>query len=355
MKKWSVWLLITALMISLCACGGAVPDGERVITDGADRTVAVPEKVERIICVGVGALRYVCYMQGADLVVGVEDFEHETTVTRPYNYVHNEAFKRLPVIGANYKPNTEAIISADPQVIVLSATSGLDAEDLQNKTGIPVAVIPGSDTTLDEKAFESLRIIGTLLGKEQRAKELTAYLQDMKKELSDRTANIQDKPSVYVGGVSFKGLHGFEGTEAGYGPLTLIAADNLADTTGQAGAFDVDLEQILTWDPDVIFLDYEGLALIKAHYAKSPDYYNSLTAVKSGKVYAQISFRSYAANLETALCDAWYAATILYPDAFGDVDLDAKVSEIFTVLLGTDISEDFKEAGYVFGPVTVGA
>ena len=39
-------------------------------------------------------------------------------------------------------------------------------------------------------------------------------------DLDTRTAKIADdqKPSVYVGGVSFKGQHGFEGTEAGYGP-----------------------------------------------------------------------------------------------------------------------------------------
>ncbi len=352
MKK--VFAVIVAAML-LGACAAPVPAGERTLTDGAGREVAIPQKVERIACVGVGALRYTCYMQGADLVVGVEDYEQETTVTRPYNYVHNEAFQKLPVIGANYKPNAEAIIAADPQVVILSAASGLDADDLQNKTGIPVVVVPGSDTTLDEKAFETLDILGKLLGKEQRAEELTAYLRAMKKELSDRTANIQDKPSVYVGGVSYKGLHGFEGTEAGYGPLALIGANNLADTTGQAGAFNVDVEQILTWDPDVIFLDYEGMGLICDHYAKNPDYYESLTAVQQGRVYAQISFRSYAANLETALCDAWYAASVLYPQAFGDVDLDAKIGEIFNMLLGVDLYDDFKEAGYAFRPISIGA
>ncbi len=258
------------------------------------------------------------------------------------------------MIGSNGKPNAEEILASGPQVILLSASAGVDADQLQRKTGIPVVVIPGSDSTLDEKAFETLRIIGELLGKTQRAEDLTAYLNNMKQELSDRTANIQDKPSVYVGGVSFKGLHGFEGTEANYGPLALIGARNLADTTGQAGAFNMDLEQILTWDPDVIFLDYEGLSLIHEHYAKNPGYYENLTAVGKGQVYSQISFRSYAANLETALCDAWYAATVLYPEAFADVDLDAKVSEIFTTLLGQDITNDLKEAGYVLRPITIG-
>ena len=49
--------------------------------------------------------------------------------------------------------------------------------------------------------------------------------------------------------------HGFEGTEAGYGPFQLIGAKNLADTTGQTGAFNIDLEQVLSWDPDIIFVE----------------------------------------------------------------------------------------------------
>ena len=59
---------------------------------------------------------------------------------------------------------------------------------------------------------------------------------------------MTDKPTVYVCGGVFKGAHGFEGTEAFYGPLELIGANNLANTTGQTGAFDIDLEQVLVWD-----------------------------------------------------------------------------------------------------------
>ena len=78
-------------------------------------------------------------------------------------------------------------------------------------------VIPGSDTTLDNNAYETIRILGELYGMESRAEELTAYLKGIQEDLDSRTKNIpdSDKPSVYVAGVSFRGLHGFEGTEAG--------------------------------------------------------------------------------------------------------------------------------------------
>jgi len=359
MKKIIAFFLSAVLCVGLfagCQTTGENAGNTRTITDGAGRQVNVPEKVESIVCVGVGALRYTCYVGAQDLVVGVEDYEVKPGMSRLYNYVNFDQFKDLPVIGTNGQPYTEEIINLAPDVIVMSAYASVEADDLQAKTGTPVVVVPGSDTTLDTGAYETIRIMGQLYGMESRATELTNYLKGIQKDLDDRTKDIPDseKPSVYVAGVSFKGAHGFEGTEAGYGPFALIHANNLADTTGKTGAFDIDLEQVLSWDPDIIFLDFNGMKLINEYYAQNPDYYHSLTAVQEGKVYSQISFRSSASNLETALADAYYAACVMYPEQFKDVDPVAKAGEIFEKLLGTNPYEDLKEAGYEFRPIKIG-
>ena len=359
MKKISALFLLIAVSVALLAgCDTEVNNqgNTRTITDGAGRQVNVPEEIGSIVCVGVGALRYTCYVGAQDLVVGVEDYETKAGMSRLYNYVNFEKFKDLPVIGTNGEPYTEEIIKLAPDVIVMSAYASVQADDLQAKTGTPVVVVPGSDTTLDDGAYETIRIMGVLYGLEQRVSSLTEYLKSLQKDLDDRTKDIPDseKPSVYVGGVSFKGHHGFEGTEAYYGPFELIHANNLANTTGQTGAFNIDLEQVLSWDPDIIFVDFNGISLINKDYAKNPDYYNALTAVQNGKVYSQISFRSSASNLETALADAYYAACVIYPEHFADIDPVAKAGEIFEMLLGVDPYADLKEAGYEFRPVEIG-
>lgn len=354
MKKIFALIFAAALLLSGCGASESSAENTRTITDALNRQVAIPEKVESVVCVGVGALRYTCYMEAADRIIGVEDYETKGGMDRLYNYVNFEKFQNLPVIGTNGVPYAEEIVNRMPDVIVMSQYASAEAEDLQKQTGTPVVVIPGSDTTLDENAFETIRILGELYGKKERADELTAYLKGLQKDLADRTANVQEKPSVYVAGVSFKGAHGFEGTEAGYGPFALIGANNLADTTGKTGAFDIDPEQVLVWDPDIIFLDFNGMALINRDYAENPDYYKSLTAVREGRVYSQISFRSFASNLETALADAYYAACVIYPEQFKDVDPEKKAGEIFEMLLGENPYEDLKEAGYAFRPITIG-
>lgn len=379
MKKIVTLLLMLSMLLAMAACASApespptasqadettaantaseetAPE-RRVITDGMDRNVEIPYSVERIVCVGVGALRYTCYVGGADRVVGVEDYETKPGMSRLYNYVNFDLFQNLPVTGTNGEPFAEEIINVDPQVIVMSSYASQDPEELSQKTGIPVVVVPGSDTTLDEKAYVTIRILGELYQLEDRAEDLTAYLKSIQKDLDDRTASIAEdaKPTCYVGGVSFKGHHGFEGTEAYYGPFELIHAKNLANTTDQTGAFNIDVEQVLSWDPEIIFLDFNGMNLINEDYGAHPDFYNALTAVQEGKVYSQISFRSSASNLETALADAYYAAWVMYPQQFQDIDPVEKAGEIFTKLLGSNPYHDLEEAGYAFCQITLGA
>ncbi|MBS6194958.1 MAG: iron ABC transporter substrate-binding protein [Clostridiales bacterium] len=328
----------------------------RIITDGAGRQVEIPETVESIICLNVSTLRYTCYMGAQDLVAGVEDYEQEKSLSRPYSYLNSDSFAKLPVIGTNGEYYAEEIISVSPDVIMISMYGEKDAEKLQSTTGIPVVVVPGSDSMMDEGAYETFRIMGEVYGKEERAEELTDFMNEVKGDLENRTKDVseEEKPTVYVGGLSFKGAHGFEGTEAGYGPLAAIQAKNLADETGQQGAFDIDKEQVLEWNPDVIFVDYDGLGLINEDYAANPEYYQQLKAVQEGQVYSQISFRSFASNLETALADTYYAASILYPEEFQDVDPVQKAGEIYETLLGENIYDDLKENGYEFGPIRIG-
>ena len=180
MKKLFTILLTILMTLSLVACGKA-PQGDNAVKTRTitDYTVEIPEKAGSVVCVGVGALRYTCYMDAEDLVVGVEDCEITPVISRLYNYVNIEKFKDLPVMGTNGNPYPEEIIKLAPDVIVMSKSASVEADTLQKQTGTPVVVVPGSDTTLDQNAYDTIRIMGELYGMQTRAAELTAYLQNI--------------------------------------------------------------------------------------------------------------------------------------------------------------------------------
>ena len=309
------------------------------VTDIQGRIVELPEKIDTTICLGTGTLRMVCYAQAEDMVAGVEIGEHEQNIAKAYNYLNYDKFKNLPVIGKGsagvITPYEEEIIKVNPDVILAAELTQADADKLQSKTGIPVVCVACPDL-FDPAVEQSLELIGTVLGKQERCKEVIDYIQTAKQDLNDRTKDIPDnqKPSVYSGAVSFKGGHGIEGTYPQYPPFTAINAKNVADETGENGSLLIDKEKLLTWNPDIIFLDPVNIQLVKDDYRTNPDFYHSLKAIQEGKIYTQIAYNWYETNVEVAIADTYYAGTIIYPEQFKDINIAEKANEIFVKMLG---------------------
>ncbi|MBQ9931441.1 MAG: ABC transporter substrate-binding protein [Firmicutes bacterium] len=360
-----IGILLLSLLI-LGGCGFAAPeDGSdvseradlelRTVTDWLGREVSVPEKIDSVVCVNVSALRYTVYLDALDLVAGVEVNEKGVPCTKPFSYLHQDLWETLPVTGNNGETYDEQIIAADPDVIVAYFDED-SAENLQKKTGIPVVTIPHLEGILDEEVFFALQFLGDLYDRQERAEALMDYLGEIRLDIKGRMDNVpeEDRPLVYVAGVPYKGAHGFEGTEANYAPLSLLETPNAADGHGPSGPFDMDPEEVLKLDPDYIFADLQDLDLIREQYAQNPAFYDSFTAVREGRVFSQITFRYNATNTEMALADMYYMGTVLYPEAFCDVDPIAKANEIFEMFLGAeDYYRVLADAGYAFRPVSL--
>lgn len=348
-------VLVLALSVSAgCDPGGVDPQeavpaagesAERTVTDLAGREVSVPADVERVAAIGAGTLRLVVYAGGAGRVVGVEEFETRPPVARPYTLA-NPSLLDLPVIGAggpDSAPDAERLLAVAPDVIFVNQIADAGGADrLQAATGIPVVVVSyGSLGTLDEPFFTSMELIGEVLGTSERAAEVVTYVRDVLEDLAARTAGVPDdaKATAYVGALGFKGARGMESTQPGYLPLAAIGARNVAASVEQTGAVMIDREQLVAWDPDHIFIDLGGLALVRGDVGADRGFYEGLTAVREGRVYAQLPFNNYATNVEVALADAYYAGTVLFPERFADVDPASKADEIATVLVGEPVYE----------------
>lgn len=314
------------------------------------RTVEVPDNPDRVIGIGSSSLRIICYLQAVDKVVGVEASEQEDTVTCTYRHVNNALFKTLPVIGdggsKGITPNEEAIIAAAPQVIIASIDKDT-ADALQSKVNIPVVCITLSDIVFDQVLYENMTMVGDVLGKQERARAVIDYMKAAEADLTTRTASAEKK-SAYAAGISFRGGHGFAGTEAGFPPFAINNVTNIADVEGATGCFDIDLEAISSAQPDYIFVESGNIGLVKEDVDNNPDYFRNLTAVQNGNVFSLVSYRFYATNVDLAIANCYQVGCSVYPDQFADVDPTKKLDEITDFFLGKGLSEDLAAANCAF-------
>jgi iron complex transport system substrate-binding protein len=345
----------------LVAPAEAAAAGRISVTDLAGRTVAVPTQVKRIVPLG-GALRLVVYLQAQEMVVGVEALEQKRApdaAGRPYTLAVADRAANLPAIGEGGPgrlPDFERIMAVAPDLILAVGIDNGQVETIQQKTGVPVVVLhPGAFSALDlDQVRRAFRLLGRVLQREKRAAELIGYLDANERSLRQRAAALPMRPLVYVGAIGFKGRHGITSTESGYAPLAWINGRNAADALGRPGHLFIDPEELLRWDPEVIFLDAGGLAMVAEEYRRKPALYRGLRAVRNGRVFVAPPYNFYHTNLEVALANAWFMGTVLAPERFADIEPAAKADEIFRFFTGVAGYERLSRELHGYGRVEFG-
>ena len=387
MKKIIAMLLAMIMLFAMTACGaekntppqdsakptlsGQPAESEqpsdtgepetRIVTDALGREVEIPANVKTIVPLG-NTPRMISYLGLADMAVGIEECEIASSPIQAYAYPHVDKWSTLPNCGTNAMGETayypEQIIIADPDVILTTDNSDV-ADNLQTQTGIPVVCVY-QGTLFGDDYDQSLRILADVCGVSDRAEALIKFIDDSLADLEERAASVPDegKPTVLGAGATFKGSHSIDGVYTNYSVFEVLAANDAAEEiAGQSGSSGVmvDREQILAWDPEIIFFDSGSMGLINTDYAENPAYFEQLQAVQNGNLDQWPNSTWHWSNVEIPLVSAYYVGTLLYPEAFADIDFEAKASEIFDMFLGQpDYLSVLKDAGAGYGKVTLG-
>ncbi|GAA5263535.1 iron complex transport system substrate-binding protein [Methanocalculus sp. MC3] len=351
---WTPLLCMVILLI--CAATGCVadasPEDSRIITDQYGREVSVPSDVKSALCSGSGCLRYLVYLQAEDLAVGVDsaDKVQEDALGRPYSIVHAGMFESLPLFGeARGRDDPEKIVALGPDIVFKTTSSGVavgtaEAEALQQRTGVPVigfqygSVRTEADLLL---MYNSLRLMGSVIGREERAEDVIDFIEKEIADLEERTRDIpvSERKRVYIGGIGNKGAHGIISTEPAYGPFEWVHADNVAYGLGTDHA-DVAKEALVDWDPEYLFIDLSSTHLGEGNaldQLKTDPALAGLSAVRSGKVYGVLPYNSYTTNYGTVIADAYFIGSVLYPEQFADIDPIEKADEIYSIFVGEPV------------------
>jgi iron complex transport system substrate-binding protein len=332
---------------------GQPPQAPVVVRDILGRNVTLPSKVERVVAIGPGMLRLVCYLNATNLLVGVEEIETRWGFAgRDYAMAQGERFKSLPVVGPGgpgKPPAPELIIAARPDVVIMSRTycDFYNPDRLQREVNATLIVMDyGPAGYLDVEAIsKALTTLGRVLNREERARQLVDFIRSLCNDLNGRTKDVSPRPKAYAGAVSYKGPQPFTSTQSPFPPLALLNTPSIADRYARTSGFvSLDFEAIIDEQPDVIFIDENNLQTVKQDFAKDPNKYLRLNAFREGRVYGTLPYNYYHTNIAVALADAYYMGKVLYPDRFEGVDPEKKADEIFQVFLGRPLYRDYAEA-----------
>lgn len=372
MKRTLALILTLMLLAGALACGQKPEQADAApvtVTDLVGREVAVvPGSYSRVVCIGAGALRMYSYVGDVELLCGVEDIDNPTlserpkmfdATARPYVLAYGDRFSTLPSCGVGgpqaQAAEAEKILACNPD-IVISEFEDVDKENaLQEQLGVPVITLrSGPDSVFDDSFFASLRLLGTIFGRQERAETLAAFIEAERAEIERRTADVSDdeKPSVYLCGLGNWGTTNHLMTAPqGYVTFRVANVKNVAGDLSAPGIQAIEEEKFvaLGGQTDLMIVDAAAVKNIKPLYAENPAMFDTCKAWQNGEVYLEMAYNAYYTNYEIALINTWFLAKTVYPDRFEDVDLAVKTAEITERFLGRDLSNEIFSAPLSFG------
>ncbi len=356
-KKFGIFLsLLLILVIGLLVLPVSADDSyPRTVTDLAGRTVTIEKPIERIITNNPDNTRIVIALgDGAKLVASDEcstgagcsgcvcflDSNNETICDACWEGVVSGGLNNLPMTNTRYTMNQELMASLKPDLILMS--SDKDAEEVQEHVGVPVFVAASGYNIDDMK--KHITAVGEVLGKEAKAAELTAFIDQEVKKVTDISSTIPEnekKRVYYATRGAMKGFYDakegrdFTRTDNKYEPLTLAGGINVAREAAD-GNVNVAIEQIIAWNPDVILVAASTPEDSGVDFILEAPELQSIKAVQEKQVFNALYPNCRGSPHDRNLINMFYLGKLLYPDKFSGIDLEAEGNAIMKKFLGVD-------------------
>lgn len=346
MKKM-LSILLAVMMIAALALTGCgqnndptpTPDPEpttRTFTDSLGREVTLPTNLSKIAISGPLA-QIVVFAIAPDMMVGIANgWADEAKGLIPDEYYN------LPKLGQLYggkgELNLETLLQSGAEIVidVGEQKDGMadDLNALQEQTGIPFVHIDCYTGSMGD----TYRTLGTLLGKEIEGNALGEYCDKVYNRTNEIANSVEKVNLLYCLGdkgenVIAKGSYHAEVID--------LLSNNLAvveSPSSKGSGNEVDMEQILKWNPDVIlFAPGSVYATVGEDSA-----WQGVNAIKNGTYYevpvGPYNWMGFPPSVQRMLGMMWMAK-LLYPEA-ADYDLQAEVTEYFKLFYHTTLSED---------------
>ncbi len=356
---------IISLLLAIALFALAVPvslaEGVDTITvvDHLGNTVVVPANIERIIVCNIYPLPSVLsvFFGSADKIVGMAEASMTAAQNSLLSKLYPEILNAKTDFLSGSDVNVEELLMLDPDVVFYSASEPEIGEKLTNAGFAAVAI---SVNKWDYDCIETLNnwiaLLDQMFPGDERAAIVESYSDEIYEMVQSRVAHLTDEErarafflfkytdsTIVTSGDNFFGDWWAQA----------IGAVNVAKELPGDNAQVVNLEQVYTWNPDLIFITNFTAAQPDDLYTNAIGTYDwsGISAVENRRVYKMPlgMYRSYTPGVDTPVTLLWLAKTA-YPDLFSDIDVTQYAQDYYQTVFGVTLTGE--EAESIFAPVS---
>ena len=236
------------------------------LTDAYGNEVTIEEEPQTIVTVSPALTEIVYALGGEDKLIGRSDYDD-----------YPEAVFDVQSVGAIDMPDTELIVSLDPDVVLASSIFSEEAYNALTDAGITVVIIK-DETSLDALTTY-VETVADVIGLHDEGEALAM-------EVSDEIAAVADEASETIAGDGITVYYCMGYGE--YGDYTaggdtyindIIEVAGCENAAGDIEGWSISTEELLELDPYIILVPSWGY---DAFLETEP--YTELTAVQEGRV-----------------------------------------------------------------------
>lgn len=312
------------------------PESTKVtVTDVVGRVVTLERPASKILGTHNPSLNTGIVIGGGDKYIA--GFGNKQMANKLYNYVMDD-YEGIMEIGKGKNINFETVVSLGKNNVAILPERFKDlAEQFENVGIQAVVALPNSESF--DTIKNSLTIVGKVLGEEDRAKQINAFIDKNIAETKAVADQVKTRPSVM-----------FLGSSSPYSVATssMIQTDIIEMAGGTnavkgidvKGDFaDVNIEQFIVWNPDIIWVPKYATYTVES-LLDDPKW-SSIKAIKNKAVYLFPSeLEPWDYPTASAVLGLRWGLYSLHPELYSLNDLMQNADEFYNMVYGTKFTAE---------------
>lgn len=328
-----------------------------IVTDHNGNQVEVKNKIDRIVVCDILPLPSVLtvFFDSAEKIVGMNEASMLAAKNGLLGQIYPEILNASTSFMDGSNVNIEELAKLEPDVVFYSGSNKELGEQLRNKgfAAIGISVNKWQYNTI-ETLNNWFSLLGEIFSENEKAEKVAKRSNEIYKLVQDRVSSIPadqkrrvfflfqiNDTTITTSGKQFFGQFWSEA----------IGAVNVGEELTKDNSVSVNIEQVYTWNPDLIFITNFNQAYPQDLYDNTIGNYDwsEVDAVKNKQVFKMPlgMYRSYTPGADTPIT-LLFLAKCAYPDLFSDIDITKETKDYYKDLFGITLTDE--QANSIFNP-----